>query len=160
VGRGSLSVKKNNPSIHIDPITPSVTGDDDDDDNEDSDDQFGALQKNFDETGGDNRRLTKDEMQEFSSGRKTSLMKKNKRFNKEEDIVKFEDFKMIMVLGRGTFGKVFLAELPGKGDQKYAIKSIRKDVLIQMDQVDSTILEKEIMFECDHPFLVGMDYVF
>ena len=64
-----------------------------------------------------------------------------------------------MVLGRGTFGKVFLAELPGK-NQKYAIKSIRKDILIQMDQVDSTILEKEIMFECDHPFLVGMDYVF
>lgn len=29
-----------------------------------------------------------------------------------------------------------------------------------MDQVTSTLLEKEIMFECDHPFLVGMEYLF
>jgi serine/threonine protein kinase len=26
--------------------------------------------------------------------------------------------------------------------------------------VDNTILEKDIMFECDHPFLVSMDYLF
>ena len=64
-----------------------------------------------------------------------------------------------MVIGRGTFGKVFLAEQ--KATHKlYAIKSIRKDVLIQYDQVDNTILEKDIMFECDHPFLVGMEYLF
>ena len=29
-----------------------------------------------------------------------------------------------------------------------------------MDQVTSTLLEKEIMFECEHPFLVGMEYLF
>jgi serine/threonine protein kinase len=34
-----------------------------------------------------------------------------------------------MVIGRGTFGKVFLAELKAN-KQLYAIKSIRKDVLI------------------------------
>jgi hypothetical protein len=42
----------------------------------------------------------------------------------------------------------------------YAIKSIRKDILIEMDQVDNTSLEMDIMFECEHPFLVGMDYLF
>ena len=64
-----------------------------------------------------------------------------------------------MVIGRGTFGKVFLAE--HKETKKlYACKSIRKDILIQYDQVDNTILEKDIMFECDHPFLVGMEYLF
>ena len=65
----------------------------------------------------------------------------------------------MMVIGRGTFGKVFLAEY--KVDKKvYAIKSIRKDILIQHDQIENTLLEKDIMFECDHPFLVGMDYLF
>jgi serine/threonine protein kinase len=35
-----------------------------------------------------------------------------------------------MLLGRGTFGKVFLAKLV-KQDKLYAIKAIRKDVLIE-----------------------------
>lgn len=77
----------------------------------------------------------------------------------KEKEVKFSDFNMLMVLGRGAFGKVFLAEL-SHNKQLYAIKSIRKDILIEMDQVDNTILEKDIMFECDHPFLVSMDYLF
>ena len=40
------------------------------------------------------------------------------------------DFKMLVVLGKGTFGKVFLAEF-NKNKQLYAIKVIRKDILIE-----------------------------
>jgi len=64
------------------------------------------------------------------------------------------------LLGRGTFGKVFLAELPKEGNALYAIKAIRKDVLLDFKQVKNTKLEKDILFSCDHPFLVGMDYLF
>ena len=46
--------------------------------------------------------------------------------------VKLEDFKLITVLGRGTFGKVYLAEL-AQNNKLYAIKSIRKDVLLEYD---------------------------
>ena len=75
--------------------------------------------------------------------------------------VKLEDFDILSQLGRGTFGRVYLAELTIKGEKKlFAIKAIRKDVLIEYDQVQSTLLEKDIMFEADHPFLVGMDYLF
>ena len=73
--------------------------------------------------------------------------------------VKLEDFVLVMVLGRGTFGKVYLGELK-QNKQLYAIKSIRKDVLLEFDQVNNTKLEKDILFSCDHPFLVGMDYLF
>lgn len=73
--------------------------------------------------------------------------------------VKLEDFKLITVLGRGTFGKVYLAELKNN-KLLFAIKSIRKDVLLEFDQVNNTKLEKDILFSCDHPFLVGMDYLF
>lgn len=73
--------------------------------------------------------------------------------------VKLEDFKLKVVLGRGTFGKVYLAELK-QNKILYAIKSIRKDVLLEYDQVNNTKLEKDILFSCDHPFLVGMDYLF
>lgn len=41
---------------------------------------------------------------------------------------------MLLVLGRGAFGKVYLAELKSTGEI-YAIKSIRKDILIEMDQI-------------------------
>ena len=40
------------------------------------------------------------------------------------------DFKIIVVLGKGTFGKVFLAEYQ-KEKKFYAIKVIRKDILIE-----------------------------
>jgi serum/glucocorticoid-regulated kinase 2 len=73
--------------------------------------------------------------------------------------VKLEDFMLKLVLGRGTFGKVYLAELR-QNKQLYAIKSIRKDVLLEFDQVNNTKLEKDILMSCDHPFLVGMDYLF
>ena len=70
-----------------------------------------------------------------------------------------ESFKIISVLGKGTFGKVYLTELIDDGSL-YAIKAIRKDVLIETEQVESTKLERDILLECDHPFLCGMDYVF
>lgn len=73
--------------------------------------------------------------------------------------VRYEDFKLVMLLGRGTFGKVYLAELIGS-KTLYAIKAIRKDVLIEYNQVQNTKLEKDILFTCDHPNLVGMDYLF
>jgi serine/threonine protein kinase len=70
-----------------------------------------------------------------------------------------DDFELKMVIGRGTFGKVFLAKLKGE-DKLYAIKSIRKDVLIEKDQVDGVALEKDIMLQTDHVFVCGMDYMF
>ena len=40
------------------------------------------------------------------------------------------------------------------------MKSLRKDTILDYDQVESTLLEKDILLQADHPFLVGMDYVF
>ena len=64
-----------------------------------------------------------------------------------------------MAIGRGAFGKVFLAELQ-QNKKLYAIKSIRKDFLIETGQVENAKLEKDIMLECDSPFLVRLDYLF
>ena len=47
-----------------------------------------------------------------------------------------------------------------KDKKLYAIKVIRKDVLIEYNQIKNTKLEKEIMFKCQHRFLVGMEYLF
>jgi serine/threonine protein kinase len=80
-------------------------------------------------------------------------------FAKDGSNVSLSDFQIKKVIGRGSFGKVFLVQK--KTDQQvYAMKSLRKDVILDYDQVESTKLEKDILLKADHPFLVGMSYVF
>ena len=74
--------------------------------------------------------------------------------------VSLSDFVIKKVIGRGSFGKVFLVQKKGINGEVYAMKSLRKDVIIEFDQVESTRLEKDILLQADHPFLVGMSYVF
>lgn len=45
-------------------------------------------------------------------------------------------------------------------DRIYAMKCIRKDVVLENDSLQSLKLEKEILYNIEHPFIVGMDYVF
>ena len=87
--------------------------------------------------------------------------RKNTIFSKHKTIktVELDDFQIMKVLGRGSFGKVCLVQYkPTK--EYYAMKSLKKDVLVDMDQVESTILEKKILQTLDHPFLVGMIFCF
>ncbi len=73
--------------------------------------------------------------------------------------VKLEDFKILKVIGRGSFGKVCLVEyIPTH--EIFAMKSLKKDILIENDQIESTILEKEILQNIDHPFLCGLIFCF
>lgn len=54
------------------------------------------------------------------------------------------DFTVLKVLGKGAFGTVFLVE---QNDTKkvYAMKCLRKDVVLQTDKVKATLLEKQIL---------------
>ena len=70
-----------------------------------------------------------------------------------------EDFKLIKVIGRGSYGKVCLVQFKQTNDL-YAMKSLKKDVLLDDEQVESTLLEKNIMQSLNHPFLVGMNFCF
>jgi len=82
-------------------------------------------------------------------------------FSKKKDIkeVKLEDFQILKVLGRGSFGKVCLVEYKAN-KEIYAMKSLKKDVLIDQDQIENTLLEKRILQSLDHPFLVGLIFCF
>ena len=51
--------------------------------------------------------------------------------------VELSDFTVTSELGRGAFGRVYLAELPATG-KLYAIKGIRKDKLIDCNQIENT----------------------
>jgi len=80
-------------------------------------------------------------------------------FSRDKKEVSVEDFNPLKVLGRGAFGKVMLVE---KKDTKeiFAMKSLRKEDLIDKDQVEHTKTEKRILETINHPFLVNLEYVF
>jgi serum/glucocorticoid-regulated kinase 2 len=40
------------------------------------------------------------------------------------------------------------------------MKSIRKDIVIEHDSLENVHLEKQILNQVNHPFIISMDFVF
>ena len=70
-----------------------------------------------------------------------------------------EDFELLRVLGKGSFGKVFLVRLLAT-KQVYAMKVLKKSEVTRRKQVVHTKTERRIMGATDHPFIVTLRYAF
>ncbi|KAK9891570.1 hypothetical protein WA026_015529 [Henosepilachna vigintioctopunctata] len=66
--------------------------------------------------------------------------------------VTLESFEFLKVLGKGTFGKVILCREKSTA-RLYAIKILKKEVIIQKDEVAHTQTESRVLRNTNHPFL-------
>ncbi|SLM40307.1 protein kinase c [Lasallia pustulata] len=73
-----------------------------------------------------------------------------------------EHFNFLAVLGKGNFGKVMLAETKA-AKKLYAIKVLKKEFIIENDEVESTKSEKRVFLIANkqrHPFLLNLHACF
>ncbi|KAI9906742.1 hypothetical protein PsorP6_003871 [Peronosclerospora sorghi] len=92
----------------------------------------------------------------------TRLSESNSFVSEDEGghLVTMQDFEILKMLGKGSFGKVYMARERGTGGKIYAMKVLRKSELIKRNQVGHTMMERRIMSSIDHPFIVGLKYSF
>ena len=129
--------------------------DDEWDDGEDMEDDFVILERpNFDKYN--SKDAIKKESDNKNAGASQCLIGKP---GLNGEVVTLEDFEIMRVVDKGSFGKVFLV-YNRKMDKKYAMKRINKDLLLQKKQVQNIKNEKDILFQADHPFVNSMDFVF
>uniref|UniRef100_A0A914BZQ2 Ribosomal protein S6 kinase n=1 Tax=Acrobeloides nanus TaxID=290746 RepID=A0A914BZQ2_9BILA len=84
-----------------------------------------------------------------------------KEFRKEGEKANASQFELLKVLGQGSFGKVFLVrKVKGRDSGKlYAMKVLKKATLKVRDRM-RTKMERNILAQIRHPFIVRLHYAF
>ena len=70
-----------------------------------------------------------------------------------------DDFDLIKVLGKGSYGKVMLVRHKTDGGV-FAMKMLRKENIVKRNQVQHTKTERRVLESVSHPFLVSLQYAF
>uniref|UniRef100_A0A1B6KP53 Protein kinase domain-containing protein n=2 Tax=Graphocephala atropunctata TaxID=36148 RepID=A0A1B6KP53_9HEMI len=73
-------------------------------------------------------------------------------------VLEVNNFKFHYFLGEGAFGKVVLAEYKAFEGSFYAVKTIRKKLLVKNGQVKGALNEKRILQSLNNPFVIRLEY--
>ena len=78
---------------------------------------------------------------------------------KVQEKVGVDDFDLLAVIGKGSYGKVMQVRKKDSGDI-FAMKVLRKDKIIARNQVEHTKSEVNVLQNVHHPFMVALRYSF
>jgi serine/threonine protein kinase len=71
----------------------------------------------------------------------------------------YRDFKMLQLLGEGSFGQVFLVECL-RNKKFYALKTFSKKKIILSKQAKFVVAEVNILKNIKHPFIITLHFTF
>lgn len=70
-----------------------------------------------------------------------------------------DDFDLLKVIGKGSFGKVMQVRKKDSG-KIYALKAIRKSHIVSKSEVTHTLAERTVLAKIDNPFIVPLKFSF
>ena len=73
--------------------------------------------------------------------------------------LKADDFEKLKLIGKGSFGEVYLAKFKNN-NQLYAMKILDKKTIISYNQEEHTKAERDLMVKVDCPFIVDIKFAF
>lgn len=76
-----------------------------------------------------------------------------KKWTNEYSELTLGDFEIKGTLGVGGFGRVELVTLRNDGEKSFALKKLKKKVMVEQQQQEHVLNEKYIMQACDSPFI-------
>lgn len=69
------------------------------------------------------------------------------------------DFALLKVIGKGSYGKVLLVRKKDTGEI-LAMKMLHKDFIAKRNQIQHTRTERSVLERVKHPFIVQLKYAF
>jgi len=81
------------------------------------------------------------------------------RRTKSSMVTDYLDFEPQYLIGRGSFGDVYLVKHRETG-QLYAMKVLSKEKIIARNLMNYAITERNVMSYLTHPFIVGLNFAF
>mmetsp|Transcript_18298 Transcript_18298/g.40420 ORF Transcript_18298/g.40420 Transcript_18298/m.40420 type:complete len:365 (+) Transcript_18298:3-1097(+) len=75
-------------------------------------------------------------------------------------VASLDDFTLLKVIGKGSYGKVMLVKYIHSQHGVYAMKMLRKEHVVKRNQVEHTKTERNVLETVSHPFIVTLAFAF
>lgn len=96
---------------------------------------------------------------EFSGGSGNGKVMIALAYQPSSGNLSIDDFELITVIGKGSFGKVLQVRKQDTG-RIYALKTIRKQHIVERGEITHTLAERFVLTRVNNPFIVPLKFSF